>query len=275
MKFIVTNHQFLPEGTAFITADDRSFRFGDGIFETMLVVNGKVYALPAHMARMKNGLAFFRFSLDISNLEGEIASLIEKNGLKHGYVRVVVSRGEDVGAMGYMMGKDVSPYYIIQTIEKPFPAFGSISLHVATARAHQPIPCKTNSAMHYIMAIMEAREQGCDNALILDTEGHICETASGNLFWFKDGVLHTPEASLPLIPGTIRKKIIDGSKHVVKEGRYSLEHIKDAEEVFMTNVGGLVTRVSSIAPLGYKATKDVSTASLREQVESDIAAGTA
>ncbi len=272
MQFIYTQNQFLPADAAFITADDRSFRFGDGIFETILVVNGRMWDALAHFERLKNGLDYFCIPLDISGLAANCTALIAKNNCQSGYVRIIVSRGENGAvAIGYMPG-ECAPLLVVQTVERPFPAYGKINLWASERRAHLKLPCKVNSAMLYTLAMMEARENGCENALILDTDGHICETASGNIFWVKDNVLHTPEPSLPFVPGTVRKKVIGLSPLPVKEGRYTLAELAGADEIFMTNIGGLVTFVEHITPLGYVAKNDTVAARIRVLIESDIIA---
>lgn len=261
---------FFSADVPIITADDRSFRFGDGIFETMLVVDGGVYNIGEHLARFSAGLEFFRVALDISHLEVDCNALLAKNNCMSGYVRIIVSRGNDAGAMGYLMGNKVQPFYVIQTIEKPFPDYHNIALWVSSVRAHIPTPCKINSAMHYTLSMLEARDHGYVNALILDTQDNICETASGNIFWVKDNVLYTPELALPFVPGTIRKKIIGMSAIPVREGRYGLAELVAADEIFMTNVGGLVTRVSSIPAIQYEAKNDDVTGKFRALIEADI-----
>jgi branched-chain amino acid aminotransferase len=269
VRYIYFNNGFLPADASFITADDRSFRFGDGIFETILVVDGKTYDMASHLARLQNGLRFFRMELDVSGIEKICAELIAKNNLTSGYVRIIISRGENAGGMGYMPA-GAKPYFIVQTVEAPSPPYTSISLAISTHRASFHIPCKTNSAALYVLAMMEAREAGCDNALILDAHGHVCETASGNIFWVKGGILCTPESSLPFVPGIIRKKIIALSPLLVQEGRYMQDDLADADEVFMTNVGGLVTRISSISPLGFASKNEHVTMQFRALVEADI-----
>ncbi|MDX2074555.1 MAG: aminotransferase class IV [Alphaproteobacteria bacterium] len=270
MQYIYVNKQYLPADAPLVTADDRSFRFGDGIFETILVAGGRMWDAPAHFTRLRNGLDYFRMALDISRLQADCCALIAKNNCQSGYVRVIVSRGANgPGAIGYMPGEG-APYYIIQTVEKPFPAFGSVKLWVSGHRASLHIPCKVNSAMLYTLAMMEARDNACDNALILDAHGHVCETASGNLFWVKNDVLYTPESSLPFVPGTVRERIIELSPLPVRQGIYTLADLAAAAEIFMTNIGGLVTRVSSIVPLGFSAKSETITTQLRSLLEAQI-----
>ena len=274
MHYIYTKNQFMSADTPFITAEDRSFRFGDGIFETMLVVDGRLYDAHSHFERLNHGLDYFRIRLPMDELEETCLALIAKNNCQSGYVRIVVSRGENAaGAVGYMPGES-PPLLVVQTMEKSFPAYASLKLWVSAHRAHLKLPCKTNSAMLYTMAMMEARDCGCDNALILSTQDEICETASGNLFWVKDDVLFTPATSLPFVPGTVRRKVLELAPMAVKEGRFVLADLAAADEIFMTNIGGLVTRISSIAPLGYQATTDRVTAKIRHLVETDISVKT-
>lgn len=274
MQMIYAHDRFLPADTRIATADDRSFRFGDGLFETVMVANGQMYDLPAHIARLQRGLEYFRLNPDLAGLKAICEQLIEKNNCASGYVRIIVSRGENgPGAIGYMPG-ETSALLVVQTVAKPFPAYGEVALWVSEHRAHLHLPSKVNSAMLYTLAMMEAREHGCGNALILDMHGHVCETASANLFWVKDGVLFTPELSLPFVPGTVRARLIELSPLPVKEGRYRLEALAQADEIFMTNIGGLVTKISAISPLGYQARVDEKTRRLRDLIVQDISSKT-
>jgi branched-chain amino acid aminotransferase len=270
MQYIYAQGKFLSEETPFITANDRSFRFGDGVFETILVVGGKMYDSDCHYARLKNGLEYFRIHLDISGLREICEELIQKNDCNEGYVRIIASRGSNgAGAIGYLPG-ETEPYFVVQTVKKPFPQFQTLKLWVSSYRAHLHLPSKVNNAMLYTMSMIEARDNHCENALILNGENVICETATGSIFWIKNGTLHTPELSLPLVPGTIRKRILTLSKLPVREGRYFLEEIKDADEVFMTNIGLLVSSISSIAPIGFSAKSAKHTKEFRAALEEDI-----
>ncbi len=275
MRYIYLKNRFIPEDQAAISVDDRSFRFGDGIFETILVTNGKMYDFPAHLERLKNGLRAFDLAIDADALESLCHELMTRNALDEGYVRIIVSRGVNgPGAIGYLPG-DEEPYPVLQVIEKPFPSFQSLRLWVSSCRVHYCLPCKVNSALHYVLAMREARKENCDNALLLDAQGHACETASGNLFWFHGDTLYTPEASLPLVPGTVRRRVLDLWPGKKREGRFALEMLHEAEEIFMTNIGGLVTAISSIEPIGVARSKTNKTRNVRTLIEDDIRRRTA
>lgn len=192
MQYIYAQEHFIPADTPFITANDRSFRFGDGIFETILVVDGNMYDIDSHFARLKNGLQYFRIKLDISGLQTICEEIIQKNACNEGYVRIIASRGtNNTGGLGYLPG-ETEPYFVVQTVQKPFPSFQALKLWVSSYQAHLHLPSKVNNAMLYTMALMEAKDHQCENALILNSEHFICETATGNLFLDKGwGSLHT------------------------------------------------------------------------------------
>lgn len=259
MPYIITNtSKLIPSDEFSISVADRSFRFGDGIFDTVIVHNGRLFDLESHIERLQNGLKFFKINLDISSIKENAEKIIKKNKLKNGYIRIIISRGENAAnSVGYFPN-DSKPYYIIETIEKELPEFKAISLAVSTVRNFYKYPCKTNNSLHYVVALQEAKEKGFDNALLLDSEGNICETATGNIFWVKDNIIYTPSEKLPFVPGTISKKIIEyikapqqvrgdsSIKYRIEKGEFKLSHLKSADEVFMTNVGGIVTSINKV-----------------------------
>lgn len=263
-KFIDTNQAIVP-------VDDRSFRFGDGVFDTILVASGKMYDPESHFERLAQGLKYFKIELDISNLPEICEEIIKKNSLESGYVRIIVSRGNGSNSVGYLP-KDSKAYFVVQTVEAPFPEFKSIKLWISEHRASLHLPSKVNSSMLYTMAMLEAEENSCDNALLLNSDGIICETASGNIFWVKNEVIYTPSTDLPFVPGTIRKKILELSPYKIKQGNYTIDDLNQADEVFMTNIGHLVASVKSIEPLGWKLQKGSITKELRQLLVENIVA---
>ncbi len=270
MTTVYFKDKFLPEEDCHISINDRSFRFGDGVFDTCLVANGRIYDFPRHLKRLQNGLDAYKIKLDTANIESLCYSLIEKNSVTSGYVRIIVSRGENgANAMGYLP-KYAFPYLVIQTNEKPYPAFKPLKLFVSSQIASFKPPSKTNNSLLYTLALMEAQEQDCDNALLLNKNGHICETASGNIFWIKENVLYTPSLDLELVAGTMREKILelwDGEKH---EGQFTLEDIKKADEVFMSNIATIIAPISDIAPTIGKWPVGKNTTALRQKLDNDI-----
>ncbi len=277
MNYIYVRNEFIADNLPFLTIYDRSFRFGDGIFETILVHDQAMYNFAAHRQRLENGLKFFRINLDIAELEEKCVALLKKNNCRSGYLRIIVSRGANgVAATGYAPSADgneaCEPYYVLQTIDKEFPQFRAQKIMISKWRANLSLPCKVNSALLYTMSAFEAREAGFDNALLLDDAGNVCEAASGNIFWIKKQILYTPELSLPLIPGIIRRRIIELSPLPVVEGSYNISELMAADEIFISNVGGLVTIVSELGKGDFLAKGSSATKHIREIIEADILA---
>lgn len=260
--------RFIDEHDVKISVNDRSFRFGDGLFETAIIANSRIWDWESHFERLSNGLKFYQIDMDIRPVEKIAGELISKNNIKTGFVRVIISRGEAPG-VGYMHD-DSKPYMIVQVFEKPLPEFKSIKLIICSHRAFYKTPCKTNNAMLYSLAMLEAQKAGADNALILSHDDYICETSNGNIFWIKGDVLYTPSNDLPFVQGTVRKKVLELWQGEVREGKYKLEDLYDAEEIFMTNVGGIVTKIGEILQNGIMAKNQIKIKAIRDLIMESI-----
>jgi len=271
MGIVYFKDRFLEESECHVALSDRSFRFGDGIFETLLIAAGRIYDWDAHFARLQTGLKELRIApLAIGKLQKTCQEVVKRNAIKNGYLRIIVSRGSDVpGAVGYLP-KGCKPYMVVKAVEKPYPGFTPVRLWKSSYKAAFNSVCKTNNALLYTLAMLEASEHGCNNALLLDATGHMCETASGNLFWIKDDVLYTPETGLPFVAGTIRKKVLKLWKGKVKQGRFKIQAIQKADEVFMANTGTLIAPITAIEPLGVKLKIGKHTRDLRSTIDQEI-----
>lgn len=246
MAKVYFKDRFIEETEAKVSITDRSFRFGDGVFETLLIHKKNIFDFNTHYQRLLGGLKAYYIDIDISNLEKLCLELINLNKIKTGYIRIIISRGENgLGSVGYCP-KNCKPYMLIQSFEKELPKFSILNLWLSSYRSHQSLSSKVNSSANYVLSMLEADHNSCENALILDTEANICETGSGNIYWFKDLKLYTPEASLAFIPGTIQKKIFKLFDGEIIQGKFKLEDIKNADEVFMSNVGALIAGIKSI-----------------------------
>lgn len=266
--------EFLPENECHISINDRSFRFGDGVFDTCLIANGRIYDFLRHLKRLQAGLDAYKIKLDTTDMESLCYELIGKNSITSGYVRIIVSRGENgQNALGYLPS-DTSPYFVLQTSDKAYPAFKALSLFLSSHIAATKPPSKTNNSLLYTLAMMEAREQDCDNALLLNKNGHICETASGNIFWVKDGVLYTPSLDLELVAGTMREKALELWEGKKIEGHFTLQDLQTADEVFMSNIASIIAPITAINPIGSKWPVGKNTTVLRQKLDNDIICAT-
>ncbi len=250
MKYCSINYKITKEKDAKISINERGFLFGDGIFETILINNGKIYNFAAHYQRLKNGLDSIKIIFDLSDLKANIEKLIEKNNIKNSLIRIYISRG--IGSLGYLPKKNTKPLIIIQERELPSKNNQPINLYLGKitkiSKKSLPINNKIAQGLNSTLAKMEAEENDCFDSILLNENDEICETSSANIFWVKDKILYTPHQDCGILSGTMRQKIIDLSPIKVVKTRSKLVELKAADEVFISNISCKIIKVARINP---------------------------
>ena len=252
-KFIFKNQQQVEETQAQVSINERGFLFGDGIFETCKIFNGKIYDFKAHQNRAINGLATLKISADISNLEKNSLQLIKKNQVKNGILRFSISRG--IGSLGYLPTNESEALVIIQTLEeRAFPK--KISLGISSQVAPKNLGFKSMNAMPYVLTKIEAKEQNLFDCVMLCTKKFISETSSANIFWVKNGEIFTSSKACDILAGVIRAKLLKISPIKIQEVEMKISALKNADEIFLTNSSFLLLGVDEF--LGKKLQKNLS-----------------
>ena len=249
-KYIIKNHQFLEEKQAQISIHERGFLFGDGIFETCKIFNGKIYDYAAHHARIDMALQQLKIIAEISNLEKKSLQLIKKNNIKNGLLRISISRG--IGSSGYLPTYNSKPLIIIETLEeRALPK--KITLGISKICAPK-IPFKSMNSLPYIMNKMEAVEEKFFDLVMLCDKNFIAETSSANIFWIKKGEVFTPHHSCNIVLGCIRKKLLEIPELKIKTVKARPSALKNADEIFLTNSAFLALPVDEF--MGRKLQKN-------------------
>lgn len=249
MPSVFINGKFFDEKHAVISIRDRGLRYGDGVFETIAVYKGVPYQWELHLKRMKNGLKGLNIKTDITNLPAQAASLLKKNKIKNGTLRIMITRG--VGGAGYSPKGANKPTMIIETLPAPIRPNNPVKLWLGSVNKI-PSSYKTMNGLNSILARMEAEENGCFEALMLNTDKQICETSSGNIFWIKNNELFTPSLKCGVLPGTTRDAVIRISPIKIREGIFTLKELDSADEVFFTNTSLGIVPISEIMPIKKK-----------------------
>ncbi len=245
--FVFLNGRIVPEEQAVVSVFDRSFLYGDGLFETMLVRNGKPFRWEQHLERLSAGAAFLGIRLPFSSddLRAAAAKLIEQNQQLNALLRLTLSRG--VGPRGYSpKGADqpclvmsVHPFVVPET-EKDAPRW---KLIVASPRlpANEPLAhFKTCNKLTQILARAEADRAGADEALLLNTDGFVVEGSSSNFFWIEGDTLCTPPLASGILAGVTRAAILD----ICESLRISVEE-KNILPAQLKNASGMFLSLSS------------------------------
>ena len=230
----------------------RTTLYGEGVFETFRY-NGKFpRSITRHYERLVKGaellsipkisqedyIYFIEKSLDIAE-ENNLGSDL--------YIKtVLLSEGED-----YYSLKPIKSHLLV--IIKPYKEpKREIVLTVSPYKVNSSNPLlrfKTTNYMLNVLAKRYAIEKGCDDAILLNEKDEITETTSANIFWIKGNTLYTPALECGLVEGITREKIIKNAREVdleVKEGRYSLRDLLDADYIFVSNSLNGIIKVKKI-----------------------------
>jgi len=210
---VFLNGQFVPESQAVVPVNDRGFLYGDGLFETVRVAGGRPFRLAQHLERMIRGLDFLKIPRPFGapQLEDFAAQLIERNGMPEAVLRLAVTRGP--GARGYAPPANCRPTVVMTLHPAPVPdSLPAWSLITASYRipAADPLASfKTLNKLPHVLARAEAIAGGADEALLINTNGEVAETAGGNLFWVYQEEVCTAPSGRGVLPGITRAVVLE------------------------------------------------------------------
>jgi branched-chain amino acid aminotransferase len=257
-----------------LSAFDRGFQLGDGIFETLRARHGHVTELPQHLGRLRRSAAGLEIPLpdDVDERLGSaIAELLAREGLDgqdaDASIRITVSRGPFRTRGVLPADERVAPTLVVQAwpvVAAPASHLEQ-GLHLVVSRVRRdprdPLATlKTTSRAEYVYARLEARRARADDALFLTIDDHLSESTSANIFLLRttpDGEeeLATPSLDCAILPGTTRSWLLGWAPRVglkPVEGQLTTDDLATAREAFIcSSVAGIlpVTKLDGM-PIG-------------------------
>ena len=238
------NGNFLLSGAPFLDTGSRAFRYGDGLFETLLVENSQLLLGSYHFDRLFSGMGFLRFSIPSGftpeRLTREILELCNRNGNPTlSRVRLVVFRNEG----GIFDLADSDPHYVIESWPLPQrdPQLQGLVIDIFPLgrKACDPLAnLKSNNYLLYLLAARHAGEYGLDDCLVLNSRDTLADTAIANLFYFQGGRCYTPPLTDGGVAGVMRRHLLatmPGAGFPVEEKPVTIQDLLTADEVFLTN----------------------------------------
>ncbi len=244
------NDRWVPADEATVPVTDRSFLYGDGLFETVRLAGGRPFLWGRHWSRFAEGLD--ALGLPRPGTGAAVRRLVEtgalRQGLSDGVVRLHRSRGS--GSRGYSPADATRPAFIITFHPLPTPRTRPVSLRTASLPLPPPGPMtrhKTASRLVWVLARMEAESAGADEALLVDAGGRWVEAASANLGWLEAGRICTPPVSAGALPGITRDLVRRLAREV---GRSWAETPGDPERVLRAEAVFLTGSVAGVVPVG-------------------------
>ena len=261
--YVYLNNKVVPSAEAKVSVFDHGFLYGDGIYETMRVYDGVVFMFEEHLQRLFRSASLIGLDIkrEIADIKVAVYETLQANSLTNAYIRLTVSRG--FGAVGLDPDLCKEPSFVVITNDfKDYPkAYYSegIKLMVAAVRrnlkeALNP-QIKSLNFLNNILAKIEAKKTDAHEAIMLNAAGHVAEGTISNIFFVKDGVLHTPSVECGVLDGITRAMVIDlaiKNGIAVREGAYMPEELYQASEVFITNTTMEVMPVSRVDDINYR-----------------------
>ena len=245
-RFININGRVVSEAKSGLSVQNRAYKFGDSVFETIRVINGRPLFLEDHFSRMSRAIKILKYDTpsdwSISFCKKEIEKLLEQNGISRGgKVRFTLFRNSGGlyipknNDMGYSIEATVGESNNFQLSNDGIllGIYNEIRLNASIIS-----PFKTNNCLPYIMAGLSLKDSKFNDVLLLNMQSSIVEAISSNVFILIDGILYTPPVKDGCVAGVMRKKIIQICKKInvpVVETSVNEEIISRAEEIFLTN----------------------------------------
>ena len=259
MIYTNINGKTVPATDAMVPADNGAFRYGYGLFETMLVQDGAIRLKDYHWHRLFSGVE--RLGLDMPKLitsgmlEEQVLQLVAKNKLN----KLCRVRLQLYAAGGGLYGLTTPhPGYVIECFPLPHDAMllNENGLVVGFAEgiyksADSLSNLKSCNALIYAIAARQAKVRQWNDALVSNASGHIIETAIANIFWIKDGEVHTPPLADGCVSGVMRRHIIQ-AVGAITERTLTKDSLLDADEVFLTNAIKRIRWVGRIEDKAYR-----------------------
>jgi branched-chain amino acid aminotransferase len=245
-----------PASATHLSALDRGFTLADGLFETMRAYHGSLFRLDQHLDRLDHGARVLGIPLplDLRTLIGHAMRDARDAGVYDAAVRLTVSRG--VSPPGLAPPPNAQPTVVLAVHALPVrnAALDQHALHVCTARARRnehalTAGVKTLDYVESVLAFAEARAAGADDALFLDTAGHLSEATASNVFTVVGETLLTPPAGCGVLPGITRAAVLEIAAALgipAREQAIVPDQLRDAGEAFLTSSLREIAPIASI-----------------------------
>ncbi|HEY5632532.1 MAG TPA: aminotransferase class IV [Burkholderiaceae bacterium] len=261
---VYVNGEFVPRNQARVSVFDSGFVLGDGVWEGLRLLEGRIISLDAHLDRLYEGAR--SIALDIGKTRGELVQAIEdtlaRNSMTTGaHLRVMVTRGvKTTPNQDPRFVEGGATVVIVAEFKTPRPESKSRGLRLFTSAFRTSTPdvfdlrLNSHSRLNLIQALIQAIAAGADEALMLDPRGFVASCNSTNFFIVRGGELWTSTGAYSF-RGITQRNVIDAWRAaggVARERDFTLAEVYSADEAFVTGTLGGVTPVTRVdgRPIG-------------------------
>lgn len=241
-QMVYFDGRFLPADQALFGLQNRAFRYGDALFETIRVMQGRPCFLPSHLERLQNGATQLGLNFSSKGLELVLTKLLESNGIQQGgRIRLTLFRKD--GGFYTPLNEETGLAVEASAMHEPIFKLNPVGLRLGFCRNHELAHnllsgLKSSNSLLYVLAGQFSKAQGWDDGLLFNDKGEVVEAVSSNLWVWKEGQAYTPKLDRGGIPGIMRKQLLAnlrGSGTEVHEIGMTPETLLNAEEIWLTN----------------------------------------
>lgn len=263
--WVYLNDRIVQAEHARISVFDRGFLYGDGVFETVRIHDGRPVWLDRHLARLADSCKQIGLSLPDKPWPAIFQKVIDKNRVDHAAIRLTLSRGtmfpSPLSAFSEKEGEGQGEgeTSTVVLFHRPLPRVTpsqrrkGVKLTLTTIRRlsprSHPTQAKTLNYLNSLLAKREAAERGAFDGLMVTTDGYVAECSMNNVLFIKDRTLYTPSLACGVLPGITRGVVLEMAPSLglqPREGRYRPAFLYEADECFLTGSGIGILPVQAI-----------------------------
>lgn len=257
-----------PRAEAKVSVFDSIVQGGDGVWEGLRVYQEGIFSMDRHLDRMYDSAHALAFEgiPDREWVKEAVFKTLQANGMRQDtHVRLTLTRGIKItSGMDPRLNQEGCCLIVLAEWKPPVYDKSGITLCTSSIQRNSPIHLDSkihhNNLLNNILAKIEANFAGTDDALMLDTNGFVSETNATNVFFLRNGILHTPHADACL-PGITRGIILELAAEIgmpVDVRNLSVTEFYNADEVFVTGTMGELAQVSAIDGRAIRNRRDQS-----------------
>ena len=249
-RLIYHNDRILDLNEAAVAPTIAGLLYGWGVFTTLRVYNGKVFAFDYHWERLLRHSEKARVPVPLEAEEARRAlnELIAANSVEQGRARITVLKGE----AGFWRGASMREAdFVMFTSSEAFRALPSLALTISPYRVLSGGPLanvKRTAMIENLLAFEEARARNFDEAIMFNERGEIVSATAANIFWVQGDEVFTPSLATGCVAGVTRRIVHEIAAkynlHIV-EGSFTTQRLLEAREIFLTSTAREITIVSS------------------------------
>jgi branched-chain amino acid aminotransferase len=244
---VYVNNVFVPESEARISVMDHAFLYGDGVFDTAVAWNKRVFELDAHVDRFFRSMAAIAMESPVTRgqLKDLVVEALQRSELDNAYIKWIGTRGSNGTPLMDPTGCVANLVILARPyIDRDAPN----GLRVKTVAVRRPSgqvldpQIKSLNYLNLVLAKIEAKAAGADQALMLDVSGRVCEAPGFNVFVVNSNALRTP--SRDILRGVTREAVMGFAPQLgysAQQCDLELYDAYTADEIFLTSTaGGLI-----------------------------------